>query len=311
MLRGYSCRMNKFILGSGINGLIAGYYLPGYTIIGKINHSQESAEFPLGPRFLHFNKHTAQLLCDLGLDDCNLKTLKIGYFYNGSLHDEVSEKLAIEYFKKTRGDHTTKFDSAMSGGKKSITVFKTTMQQLYDKLLKRVSNIVISNRLIDENVYAINEISKVLITESRARFSYKKLVSTIPANVFFRLIRSPIMAAQFETKEKVFVRSRKILDLEDYDYVYFPEANEIIHRLGNTDTGSQIIETDDFGYRALAYSQDKDIVIYGSIRLPNAQMTNKVDVIEPNDVKFIGRYACWNHSKKIGEVISDVKDLCN
>ena len=286
--------MNNFILGAGVNGLICAHLLKDYKVLGYPNGSQDVSHFPLGPRFLHFSENLKTLLSELKLDTDTV-TVKIGYYYKGKMHNECPENLRIEYFKKTRGDINF-FKSSMSAGKNSITAFKTKPHEFYNELLLRHKE-----RVVKEYASKIVLSSKKLTTSKEREFQYENLISTIPAPDFFNITRQFKKVSEFKSSDKYFYLAENFIDLKEYDYVYFPEAKEKIQRVGKY-KNKLVIETN----KPLI---DSRIAIYNFIKLKNAQIISDTKVPNVKNVFFIGRYACWNHSKKINEVIDDVKKI--
>jgi protoporphyrinogen oxidase len=282
--------MTDYILGAGINGLLSAYFLKSYKVIG-LSETQDSNSFPLGPRLLHYSLPLQELLQELKLDD-TIKKIKIGYFYDDSLHNTIPDNLKKQYFLKSRGAVKNTKKSYMSGELTSILVFKATPQELFNRLKE-----VVGPRIIEEKITCIDPKNRRVMTDANT-YTYTKLISTLPAPVFFRLTGRISVALTFFAREKKFFLTNKFIDIKDYEYVYFPEIKNHIHRITKFED-------------KLVVECEKDIEAIGSKVIKNMQICSDAKVPTVKDTVFIGRYACWNHSKKINEVVEDVKNLCN
>jgi len=289
--------MSNFILGAGINGLLCGYLLKDFKIIGYSKQAQEATNFPLGPRFLHFSVELKALLKELKLPT-DIKVIKVGYYYKGALHDDCPEDLRQQYFNKTRGKFKP-FGSSMSANKNKINVFSNTSpKKLYNKLYK-----IVKSKIIEERVTDINRNEKLLFTSNYNEFKYNKLISTIPAPAFYYVCKQPLIASTFKANPKHFYLIDKFINLGSYEYVYFPEADNKIDRV-SVHNDKLVAES------SKKLNDETNFKIYLRLKINNLQIANNINVVS-NDIKFIGRYACWNHSKKINEVLNDIKNLCN
>ncbi|KKL53813.1 hypothetical protein LCGC14_2271700, partial [marine sediment metagenome] len=123
---------------------------------------------------------------------------------------------------------------------------------------------------------------------------------------FFSLVNMPIITSSLKASDKYFYLTEQFLNLGDYDYVYFPEK---VNNAFNINRATKfknklIIETNK------PFICDK-IKAYAFLRFKNMQMARKVKLPSFKNITYIGRYACWDHSKKIKEVIEDVKNCSN
>ena len=98
--------MNKYIIGAGLNGLIASYYLKDYYLIDKKENigGQFVSKFPLGPHFIHYNKKFEKLLKELKIK-YTIKVAKTAYYYKQKIHKKLTKEMIKEYSLKI---HDTK-----------------------------------------------------------------------------------------------------------------------------------------------------------------------------------------------------------
>jgi len=285
----------NFILGAGINGLISAFYLHNYKVIGFTTEAQDNQRFSLGIRLLHKSREMKKLLESLGLST-ETRKIKVGYYYEDRLHKTVTPRLMVEYFNKTRAFNGF-FKSAMSGGKNNYEVFEVTMAELYNTLMEKVKD-----RITEERVTKIDLLRREIQLIDGKILLFNKMVNTLPAPVFYNLAGMDLVAKRFKALPKTFHTTNKFMDLGDYDYVYFPEKNDPIHRITNLE----------YGFVVEGNLAETDIKIEDTIIINNAQIASDRKAISPLiDIRFIGRYATWDHGKKVNEVIRDVKGLCD
>ena len=287
---------NNYILGAGINGLIVSHYLPDYKIIG-LTTCQESNDFPLGPRYIHYSKDVEEFLKNLNLDITTEK-VKIGYSSKGIIDGTATEQFRKDYFYKTRGKGKP-FESSMSNDKNTIKVFKIKPDELYKVLLNNLQN-----RIIKEKIIAIDRFKLIIETEQQT-YEANKLISTLPAPIFFRLTGEHTIAECFKTKPKIFFLVKSNFDFEGYDYIYFSDEEEIMTRATKFEDKMIIEIANEEDCKKIEQKED----IIKKVILPNAQIINKVNFGNMYPIICIGRFACWNHSKKINEVVEDIKKV--
>jgi hypothetical protein len=289
--------MNKsknIVLGGGIAGLIYSFYNPDTILISENIGGQFVAPFQLGPRLIHQDCYTERLLVDLNLYfSTKIKTVNVGYFYDGKLTNKNTEKNKREYFKRTRLSSSVPYSSVMSSGKNKYHVYDISEDVLIQTLLVNSK----SNFVID-SIEKIDLYDHKVHTKKQNIFEYENLISTIPANIFYKLSNLPQIANLFTSLPTTFRYSEKLEDnfpdFPDYDYVYVTDLKYSFHRITRVENG-YVYEIND----NLTSGENTLILKTGQL------IQNVFNISVPN-VEFIGRYAKWDHSIKINEVLKQV-----
>jgi len=270
-------RMN-FILGGGVAGLIAAFYNQSFKIISPELGGQPA----LGPRLIQKHPKNHKLLYDLGFRKFKVKTAKIGFFYKGKLHDTCPTSLRMEYYEKTRQVTCAKIPkSIMSDDKKTIDYYDVIWEDLIKALVDKVKNQWIKAK--------VNNITEKGIIFDNKYHEYKKLISTIPAPIFFKLkkqeeenlILADYRKHTFSAVDKSFGLASSPFDGGNYDYIYFPDKKIEISRATK-------INEDSWLYEKTGKHRGMQV-------LPRVQIKHNADFGKTNNIKFIGRYAQWKH----------------
>jgi len=276
---------NNLIIGGGITGLIIAFYT-GKTIISK-NVGGQLSSWSLGPRFLHNNKHTIDLLKKLNVA-FKKKTLNIG-FYDERFVD-FSEDFRQKYYQKTRKTETKYIKSSMSSGKSKLNILEIDFKELIDKLVENVT-------IIKKDVKAIDCMAKTLTLDTGELTAYNSLIVTIPITTFQEL--SKIKFGDFKYLPKTFILTDSKFDIKDFDYVYFA-GNKPWHRITKL-CDKQIFEF--VGNDVDSLIKD-ELNILDMKHLKTGQILNSgIKIKKLEDIEFVGRYAEWNHDRLIHDVI--------
>lgn len=300
--------MSKYIIGGGIAGLIAAFYKEDFKVIGD-DIGGQMVKKGMGPRILEVNENSANLLADLDYPVVNIKTAKIGYRYDNRIHNEISEELRIKYYLKSRNikdsDNVIVPESSMSDGKNEIKYFDIDWVDLVDRLVKSIGD-----RIIISKVKSIDLKEKVLEIDKSTTLKYDEIISTLPAPLFFKLANiSPEEKLTFEKKTFVIVPA-SMVDIRDYDYIYFPDELSEYHRITNLGENRAAIEyTGNHFTGQGCFRKWKTVALY-SKELPGGQITGgKVPVID--GVEFAGRFAEWNHHIKTDDLVGRFRNSMN
>lgn len=297
----------KFIIGGGISGLIFSFFNPEYKIISSNVGGQMTNKISFGPRILQENPYNKYLLECLKINAV-VKTMKIGYFYNGSLHDRCPLSLKELYYTKSRNIISADEkipESIMSEGKNTIDYYDVDFKQIVKALYEKVS-------FIKSNVLKIND-GKIFLDDLKTFIEYKHIISTIQAPAFFRMFSKPKFMyvcknLKYLSKEFIIVPSAEI-DIGSYDYVYFPEMKYNFHRVtkfnSSFNNSMNIVEYVNSiyssGYNKVNTKKEwKRIIARDYMEIGQIQ-SGEIPTIPA--VMFLGRYAEWNHSIKTQDVV--------
>lgn len=281
----------SYILGDGISGLIAKYYMPEYTIISKQN---VVPSFQLGPQYLYTSRCMYRLLDELGLSTGKHK-VRVGYSSDGA-YIYPSLRDWKNYMLKTRGVVPKDKSIGMSNLRACFNVYDVTPAELVAKLRKGV-------KVRRDTITNIDLENKVMCGWKRD-YVFDKLVVTIPRPLF------DIMCGEWDAK-KVNKRYRwngvlfwkweepfnQIWDTK-FDYVYMLDKKDPAYRVTKLEYPFVVREyiIDDVMQPGLAIYNLEFGKIVGSISPPNYE-----------GVQFLGRWAQWEDGIKIHDVVREVQ----
>jgi NTP pyrophosphatase (non-canonical NTP hydrolase) len=171
--------------------------------------------------------------------------------------------------------------------------------EIIEKLKSKVN-------IILEDVIRITDTE---IITNKSKYCYEEIVSTIPANIFWNLYYYNSYP-ELKSKSVTFAivdEVPHILDGENFDLVYFIDDRYKYTRINRKDTKylyeftgelteEQIKET------LLSKSEIKQIFV-DKLGIIYSNPNN----IPPANIRFLGRFATWNHSIKINDVIKESK----
>jgi len=286
----------KIILGGGIAGLLFAFYNPEYLLISDVLGGQFKTKFQTGPRFLHVDKNTNCLLGDLNRY-VGIKKVKVGYFYDGELHDENTEENKKRYFEKTRGESSQPYSSVMSSNKKEFESYIVDLSEIIDDLVNSIKN----ETMIGKITKIDTDNKKVYV--GKYEYEYDELVSTIPLNIFLFLSGKEELAKQYLSFPTTFILMKNnddcpFVDFKDYDYVYVSEEKYPFHRITKTKEGFVYEYKGDIN--SLNINQkDKEVLKVG-------QLVQNDNNIKFENVSFLGRFAEWKHNILINDVLKKI-----
>ena len=289
-----------YIIGGGISGLIASLYNKDFKIISNDIGGQFGKK-NLGPRILQVSKSSFNLLNDLNLR-AKTKTCKIGFKIGDHFVDSVSKEDRVKYYLKSRCindinlsvQYKQEYSSSMSDGKSEIDYYDVSWQDIIEALIERTSAPIIGK------VSKIDLVKKELtiVDENNLSFvnKYEKLISTIPAPVFYKLSGKKYEFLRYASK--LFVLSSNY-DIKDYDYVYFPENKNKCNRITKVKDNLYSVEYTFINRNYLSFNTVNSIDMQ---MLPIGQIiSGSVEKLE--NFEFLGRFAEWQHNVRITEVI--------
>jgi hypothetical protein len=182
----------------------------------------------------------------------------------------------------------------MSDGKSEIDYYDVSWQDIIEALIERTSAPIIGK------VSKIDLVKKELtiVDENNLSFvnKYEKLISTIPAPVFYKLSGKKYEFLRYASK--LFVLSSNY-DIKDYDYVYFPENKNKCNRITKVKDNLYSVEYTFINRNYLSFNTVNSIDMQ---MLPIGQIiSGSVEKLE--NIEFLGRFAEWQHNVRITEVI--------
>lgn len=287
---------HKYILGGGISGLLFAFYNPDYIIISPDVGGKLSKDFLAATVLVHDSPETRKLLLDLDLP-LKLKTHVIKYYIGGELKDTVTSSQRDEIISKKMNlwsdGNLCKKDKTLSYNDNYIPILDIDYQLLISKLERKVQRI---------NDKAIRITSDEIICE-KSRFPYSQLISTIPAPIFWKLYKNEkclesIPITFVISKTNPLPREKTIWDL-----VYFGDKEIPYSRVNSTRDGMYLYEFTG------KYEKDEIQKLLPDLNITshwcdlNGIVKSDLNNIPPPKVRFLGRFATWDHRVKIQEVI--------
>lgn len=206
--------MNKFILGSGIVGLLARHILGPEWKIVPFKRSRFYSYVPaLADDYIVVAPDIAGILSDFGFIPQNRRHTR-AFSFNGELIFSEQSFVKLLWNQKIFGNSPHPAAGLLT--RTDLLVFKTTVSDLYEKLLDRYKLEIQVNR----DLYGdIESIAGNHAKTNKTEFDFDKLVSTIPfdalntymgqpkdlpaADVWYYLVKTP--ALNFEGATDVLV----------------------------------------------------------------------------------------------------------
>lgn len=292
---GNSC--HNYILGGGISGLLFAFYNSNYSIIspeigGKLSNESLSATI-----LVHDSPETRKLLSDLNIP-LKLKTHVIKYFVDDRLKDSVSKEDRVKIISKkmnTDGSNNSNHikDQTLSCEDNYIPTLDINYRLLISQLQKRV------NYIKDKAI----RITQDEIVCEKLRYPYDQLISTISATVFWKLYRNEKI---FESIPVTFVVSKTnplSKFKEPWDLVYFGDKKVPYNRVNLMRDGLYLYEfTGELSKEQLGKLLP-ELNIISHYCDQNGIVKSDLNNISPPKIRFLGRFATWDHRIKIQDVI--------
>ena len=287
--------MKTIIIGGGISGLIALYYIKDSILITPEIGGQFNSSILQGPRYLYDVKENRKLLQDLKIK-VKKEVVKVGYFYNNNLYHTTTKQLLRRYANIT---HRKLTPSTMNGGKNYINILDVDINKVISKIYK-----VCSKRIYFDKVKRIIVDENTIITEKGTTFIYHRLVNTIARDIFEEL-------CGYKSKRKYFRScyfSHIIFKDDCYnklfkscDFIYVIDRKFLFHRLFKN-KNDIIVES---------LGELKNNNLYKVI---NFKKLDRCKLISQNINKFkrknilhLGRFASVNPKTKIHHTIEEIR----
>ena len=301
----------KVILGTGMAGLMLGYYHPDAILIGKEIKGQINSKFNLGPRVIQCDDDTLELIQSLN-DGWGIGGVRIGFERNEKVHAKSDDDFKREYSLITR--NTTKVEpSFLSGGRNQFPVIINLLDP--GKSFEILSEYLLSTirerkqTIINNSVENINLDTKEIFLSNEETILYDSLYNTIPLNIFNSFLEKPIFNPEvFELGRKHFYKcefksqEEKFLS-EGYDYIYSVDK-EYTRKTYMDDY--IVYETKHELPKSKQSIQGNKILDSANL---NIQIINQLNFKKFKDVEFVGRFAQWYHGILTNDVIRRAKQL--
>lgn len=292
----------KFIIGGGISGLIFAFYNKDYKVISPDIGGKLKNDYLTSTILLHDTLETKKLVADLKLD-LEPKAHVMRYFYDGRLLENIPVNLreAMVTKKLTLWNELKHFkleveitDTTLSTNDIYIPIFKTSISKIIRALRREIE-------VIKDKVIRITQ--DEIITE-KSRYIYTELISTIPAPVFWKLYGQE---RNLRYLPETFVLSSTAPVSETillWDLIYFLDKNIPYTRVNKYNKNR-------FLYEFTGEITEPEIKKLFNMEVthiftdPYGIVVTDLNNIPPPKIRFVGRFATWNHNHKIQDVIKD------
>jgi hypothetical protein len=299
--------IDTYVVGGGLSGLVYAATHPGcFVITSELSMVAKG----VSPLVLHYDPDVAEWVEDVVRfyhlsSGCHVrrKTCAVEYIQDDrSCSPVLSEQLARQYFLKSRGLGNTE------------KVFESRLDTSFDycdislgELEAALKCMIGEERIIRDKVVLITD--ELIKTEGDCQLYYDKLVSTIPAPLFFELYRGQGWHQDYKYKfewvtksylsrmrEEFSIAPVWMLNHEKEGYVYIPQEDvgpEGLIRLSNVNGGQIIAE-----YSGSIHSSAYTFVKYGYFLRPLCRVPSPTPMIH-----FVGRFAEWDENIMIHNII--------
>ncbi len=279
---------NNYIVGGGIAGMVAGYYLEDYTVLMP---PPKYSKFPLGPTYVYDAPLTRKLLEELEITIMP-GTIKVGYqTYTGVRRPNVDILTAYHWGTRCCDPDPVWLREHMDGEFKILELSDNSFQFLRDELLIQISDQVKFDYMIDVD---LDEQRLIGYTN----YSYDHLIWTAPLPILCCL--SGITADLSSQDITVVLEGVGTLNYpiskSEFDIICFPNRQP---------------------YRITKWREPYVVSEYlglidgiGVKQMPRGKIIagTAPDLSEFN-VTLLGRYAQWNKTMKLHDVLKEINNF--
>ena len=286
----------NYCIGGGISGLIFHFYHPDFQIITPDIGGLYGKTYMV---WLHNTPETQKLLKDLGYQNPSKYATKswIGYYHKGWITERLSAELNVQVIQKKM----TAWDQPIDKNFKPKTLDMSTTTQNTPNYMNTldIDLFDLTRKLAEKAKYRTDKVthvnSELIFTESGDMLPYKRLISTIPAPVFWKIWVQP----------------------KDLGFKYFPITNIITDtKLPFYDDRFSMIYYDEaFPFSRVSYmnglygieftgeiTKEKfqelfpNINVKDYVRVPFGRIFENTENVPPKEnIKFLGRFAQWKY----------------
>lgn len=309
----------NFILGAGVSGLIAKYYLPDYKLVCKqsaFGGQVTKSYWPLGPKVLHKHPLTEEFLRSIKMST-ELSRVQIRYYYDGQVYPDIPSKLKNAFVNKKTNHYrfSTYTESEVADTTLSV---KENYLDYYDIdfniLIKQVLKFIDVEDFVDDDVILVNSKNKVFTVSSYKQFEYDNIITTIPANSFQHMLYDCNLPNKLQYLPITFCLCDKLPvgirdhDVKEWDWLYVVDSRMPATRITKFDKKYVYEVTGDFSRLKLMQLFDTDVNILDSA-IQRVGVIHTDDIQDIAGISFLGRLSQWNHSIKTQQTIEKVLSI--
>lgn len=306
-------KSENLIIGCGSAGLVSLFYLDQFIAIDNNPFGELSYKYQLGPRLLQKDPLTLRFIEDVIRKSSSsykikVESTRIGYQYDGfenDIYDYATEQFKKQYSKITRNksEYEKSFLSESKSFIENYVLYdcENKIEDSYKRVFELVYSIV-KDRVVDTKVINIDK-DFIVELEDQQKQHFNSIISTIP---FPKLLS--LFGISEENKYETIKKNFYICSYDNenerniskrYSYVYS------INRKYTRKTYFKDYITYESVKKINSKHIDKNKIIFSILDLP-IQIKNSSSMNKFNNITLIGRYAQWNHSIKLQDVIKRV-----
>jgi len=296
----------KYILGGGLAGLVTAFYNPEYKLVSPKLGGIFSQRFN-GPKYLHVNIPTEELLKDLKLSRAIAEETSIGYWSSNKLADQTSAEGGQRYSLASRGINQ---DSAtLCSGSRLIISYRQSPEGLVGALRRVIHQ---RGQWIGQSLIKLSPLKRRILLDSGECLIYRRMINTLPIrDVFKRALGRIYVDGNFHIKYRGFrvfpAPSRE--SFKKFGIVYFIPSEDDLEFLtnGNVLTLRGYKEQSDYVYE---YVANHSLADQGFLN-PYTVAEWKEGAEEPlgPGIINIGRAAQGSHKIRLKEIILSAKGV--
>lgn len=312
---------DNFIIGSGISGLIWKFYHPEFEVIAPVQDQPiKGDQFTRSNMvWLHDCRETRKLLMDLDMLPLISRKCIIGYNVDKWITDKLTPEINLELIEKkmvnwdakkrdeTFVPNSTELSMTSDVGVNYMNVLTVDLNEVIKRLRQKVEVTHGYVHFISDDLLGISnspENDKGTVYQH-----YDKLVSTIPANIFWRnyhpatlfndavsnsSIRRKIDSFNWLPITNVIVKQQPLMFNDTYEMIYYG-FNHFFSRI------SHISETYTLEFTGeMTAKQFEDLFpqyrIEDIFTVPQGRILSLENPPPTNRIIFSGRFAQWNHT---------------
>jgi len=316
---------DKVVLGGGLSGLIYAYYHKDHIIIspdigGKMDESGK--DFFSNIIFAHYNNATIRLLNDIGIP-YSRATRPIVYIVKEKADNmagwkrvvldksmvSIDVKLKI-IRKKMRDPSFEPLDLNLSTDDYYIDTLDFSISDLVRRLSDKIMN---EERWHDQTAIRI---TKEKVVTSDTSFPYSRLISTIPADIFWK-IHELELDCELKSGWTTFALSdRPTSELRNIQFnIAYDATDSACTRISHNNKKDNDVFLYEFAGKLDEHQVESNLPLDAKLIQWYSEprgviFTNSWNVPPPNTI-FVGRFAQWKHSIKLGDVIESALFDCD
>lgn len=305
----------RIVVGGGISGLIWNFFNPEYTIItpevgGSYGHTHQV--------WLQDTSYVRIFLEKLGYTDFRRMAKKsyIGYYNKGWIYDYQSPELSKIFIQKKMSEWDKPIDTSFVPEVKSLTFtnpsganYMNTLDIDLVKVVERLNEVCNIERgfvtKIDDRTIEIATSWESDIREVRV---YNKLVSTIPAPIFWKAYGQPREFKYLPVTNIVITKKPKEFD-DRYEMVYYDDS--VPWSRASYVDGKWALEFTGIISEETFKTMYPDLPVYQYFVIQQGRIfRDPKGNVPPNDkMLFLGRFAQWEYGILTADVIKRTIDM--